>query len=188
MKTYNREIELPEGKFNVEVIQYDKSDDQLLRAIYDEWRSLSNKLISLKGRGINLPDVLSEASFCRHFDAENTIRVNSGIAGANSSFDAYNIKTKKRIQIKACSVLPDLTSFGPDSVWDDLYFLDFYRNGQWDRTFDIYQIPNKLIYSFKVNKLQTMHDQQKQKRRPRFSIFEGIIKRENISPIKTCRL
>ena len=69
-----------------------------------------------------------------------TVRVTSSISGANSSWDCYDVKRQKRIQVKACSVLPDLTSFGPNSQWDEIYFVDFYRQGKWDGTFDIYQI------------------------------------------------
>ena len=40
--------------------------------------------------------------------------------GTKSSFDAYNPKTK-RIQIKASSINPDATSFGPKSETNLLY-------------------------------------------------------------------
>jgi len=84
--------------------------------------------------------------------------------------------------------LPDLTSFGPTSEWDELYFLDFYREGNWDGTFDIYKIPNELIYNHKVNQHQTMKEQQLEKRRPRFSIYKEIILSNGMTPIKTGRL
>ena len=84
--------------------------------------------------------------------------------------------------------MPDLTSFGPRSVWDILYFVDFYREGNFDGTFDIYEIQNELIYSTKVNAKQTMRDQQKEGRRPRFSIYEKIILSHGIKPVATGQL
>ena len=71
--------------------------------------------------------------------------------------------------------LPDLTSFGPNSQWDRIFFVDFYREGLWDATFDIYEIATEDIYNFPVNATQTMADQKAQGRRPRFSIFSGLI-------------
>src|SRR5690606_37452399 len=123
-----------------------------------------------------------EGLFCLDMDA---VRINTNIPGANTSFDCYRISDNKRIQVKACSVLPDLTSFGPKSVWDELYFLDFYREGKWDGTYDIYLIDNELIYNHKVNENQTLREQQEQGRRPRFSIYKSIILKNKLKPLKT---
>jgi len=116
------------------------------------------------------------------------VRITKSISGANTSYDCYNLKTNKRIQVKACSVLPDLTSFGPRSVWDEIYFCDFYKSGKWNGEFDIYLIDNALIYDHKVNSNQTMREQQQEGRRPRFSIFKEIITKGNLKPIKTGKL
>jgi hypothetical protein len=172
-------IKLPEGNFKTEIITFDNSDDVFIKELYKDWRSLSNKLQSIGGRGVNLPEVLSEAVFCRITGA---VRINSSITGANSSYDCYDLKSNKRIQIKACSVLPDLTSFGPNSVWDELYFMNFYSNGKWDGTIEVYLIPNNLIYDHKVNNNQTMKEQQLQGRRPRFSIYKDIIIANGLRP------
>lgn len=178
-------ILLPEGTFKVEVIKYIEEDRLRLKNIYYKWRELSTELRSMSGRGINLPEVLSESAFCLEMGA---VRVISSISGANSSWDCYDIKRDKRIQIKACSVLPDLTSFGPKSQWDELYFMDFFRKGNWDGSFDIYFIPNELVYEHKVNERQTLKDQQQQGKRPRFSIFKELIIPNNIKPLKTGNL
>lgn len=87
-------------------------------------------------------------------------------------------------EIKATSIGNDLTSFGPLSEWDDLYFIDFYNNGTLDGTFTVYLIPDDLIYSNQVNSGQTMKQQQKQKRRPRMSM-KDIIEKHNIKPLAT---
>ena len=60
----NQTLTLPEGQFNVEVLQFRNTDRQNLFSIYNKWRSLSNDLISINGRGVNLPEALSESTFC----------------------------------------------------------------------------------------------------------------------------
>jgi len=178
-------LRLPEGVFNVEVLAFSEQDHAFLSKIYRNWRNLCGDLALIEARGINLPEGLSESAFCIEMGAVRVIR---SIPGANSSWDCYDINRKKRIQVKACSVLPDLTSFGPESQWDEIYFLDFYREGKWDGTFNIYLIPNRSIYEYPVNRGQTMREQQEQRRRPRFSIYSGIIEPQKIRPIKTGRL
>ena len=185
MKERKVTLTLPEGEFFVDVLYFYENDKQTLLSVYRKWRNLSNELSSLKGRGVNLPEVLSESSFCLEMDC---VRVISSISGANSSWDWYNFNRKKRIQVKACSVLPDLTSFGPASEWDEIYFMDFFKDGSWNGEFDIYFIENNWIYNHKVNNNQTMKEQQLQGRRPRFSIYKDIIQRRGIKPVSTGNL
>ncbi len=185
MKYENKDIKLPEGLFNAEIQIFTNSDREKFQSIYNKWRQLSDEVISISGRGVNLPEGLSEGLFCLEMDV---VRIsNTPIKGAKRSFDAYDLKTHKRIQIKSCSISRDLTTFGPKSVWDELYFCNFYRDGKWDGKFDIYRIPDHLIYNQIVHKKknETMRDQQAQGRRPRFSIYEEIIQKNGIIPIKT---
>lgn len=119
------------------------------------------------------------------------VRFTESISGANTSFDCYDPNGKRgnnRIQVKACSVVPDLTSFGPNSEWDRIFFVDFYREGKWDGTFDIYEISTDDIYNFKVNASQTMADQKNQGRRPRFSIYTNFIEKGNYLSKETFNL
>ncbi len=183
-KQYQRII-LPEGKYEVEVCSYDDGDKKALFSIYRHWRDLCIELEQMSARKINLPEGLSEGAFCLEM---NCVRVTTAIPGANSSWDCYDSRRNKRIQVKACSVLPDLTSFGPKSQWDELYFLDFYRKGNWDGTFDIYLIQNDDIYNAPVKQGQTLKQQQEEKRRPRFSIFSDIIIPKKLIPVKTGKL
>jgi hypothetical protein len=185
MRLENKQITLPEGLFNVNLQFFDKTDQQKLKDIYNRWVSLSNDLQNFGGRRINLPELLSEAVFCMNFSSG---RMTQSISGANTSFDCYDLKRKKRIQVKACSVEEDLTSFGPDSIWDEIYFIHFYPNNAYDGSYKIYLIDNNLIYSQKVNGNQTMHQQQQQGRRPRFSIVKEIIRPKKILPVVSGKL
>ncbi|MGC9517484.1 MAG: Bsp6I family type II restriction endonuclease [Methanomicrobiales archaeon] len=178
-------VSLPEGNFDITVLVFDESDRKILYQIYNEWRSLCDNLVKFKARAVNLPEGLSESAFCLEMGFGRFI---GSISGANTSFDCLDLKTSERIQVKACSVLPDLTSFGPKSVWDKIYFVDFCRKGKWDGTFDIYLLNNKDIYNHKVNADQTLRDQQLEGRRPRFSIYKELIQEKNIKPIKTATL
>jgi hypothetical protein len=185
MKKQTINVKLPEGKFKTKVLIFNKSDKKKLYKIYKNWRILCNNLNSMNGRSVNVPEGLSESAFCAEMKCVKFIE---RISSAKTSFDCFNPKTSERIQVKACSVLPDLTSFGPKSVWDKIYFLDFYRKGKWDGKFDIYLISNRDIYNHKVKSNETLTDQQKQKRRPRFSIYSDIILKKKLKPIKIGKL
>ena len=177
MKVKEAELTLPEGIFESEVLEFEAKDIKTLNDIYIEWRNLSKHLNDVNARSVNLPEGLSETAFCI---AKNMWRVTKGINGANTSFDCYDYngeKNKNRIQVKACSVLPDLTSFGPRSEWDRIFFVDFFREGNWDGTFDVYEIDTDEINNYPVNATETVLDQKKQNRRPRFSIYTGLIKK-----------
>lgn len=179
MRIAEERISLPEGHFNAKLQYFEETDRALLFSIYRNWRSLCNELNSIRSRSVNLPEGLSEGAFSLETGCPRLV---GSISGANSSFDCYSTEENERIQVKACSVLPDLTSFGPKSVWDKLYFCDFYRQGEWDGTFDIYLIENSQIYEYKVNSGETFREQQGQRRRPRFSIYNGLIQAQGIEP------
>lgn len=190
MKKEILKLLIPEGEFDFEVYRFYEADRQIFQDIYVNWRYLCSKLEAMDARKINIPEGLSEGAFCLEMGAVRVSggKIKKGSKKIQTSFDAYSLSSNKRIQVKACSILPDLTSFGPKSVWDELYFVDFYRNGAWDGSFDIYLIPNNLIYNNNVNKEQSMKDQQLSKRRPRFSIYKDIILVNNIKPVKTGKL
>ena len=98
------------------------------------------------------------------------------------------MENKERIQVKACGAEKDLTSFGPKSEWDKIYFIDFYCNGEWDGSFDIYRLDNDEVVLQAVNEYERLKDQQKQKRRPRFSVKKKIIEPKGLKPILTGNL
>jgi hypothetical protein len=130
-----------------------------------------------------MPEGLSEVAFCLWSGSARYIKIKGAKKGIAGSFDTFDLRKNKAQQIKACSIEKDLTSFGPKSKWDDLYFLDFYNNGKADGFFDVYLIPNKYIGKQSLNKKETFADQQKQKRRPRFGIKKEIINRYKIKPL-----
>lgn len=191
MKRITRSINLPEGNFEGVLDIFENKDKVILKNIYDKWIELSQELKKVNStRGVNIPEALSEGAFCLTMGLGRFVKVKvpSKVKTPNTSFDCFSIKTQKRIQVKACSTKSDVTSFGPTSQWDELYFVDFFKDGEWKGNFDIYFIPNHLIYQQKVNKDQTFEQQQAQNRRPRLSIIKNIITPNNIKPIKSSSL
>mgnify|MGYP000570833225 CR=1 FL=1 len=180
-------IEWKELNVNKKVIKAmitikEKGDIRKIKNLYKLWNKLNKAIKKISTRGVNLPEAISENAFCLFFP--ECVRVVK-LAKGKCSYDVINTKTGKRIQIKASSIESDLTSFGPRSEWDELFFLDFSKG---DGSFKIYKIEKDLIYKHKVNKNQTFEDQQKQGKRPRFSIVENVIKLKNLKPLKICKL
>jgi len=164
----------------VELMHFNEEDKQKWKELFDKWKELKLGMREYQTREPNFPEGLSEVGFCLYSGSKRFISLTGN---ANSSFDTFNLETGKAEQIKACSVEFDLTSFGPKSKWDDLYFLDFYSDDKLDGTFDVYKIPTGLIYSMQVNKKETFAQQQAQGRRPRFSIKKALIQQLGIQPI-----
>ncbi len=153
-----------------------------LRRLYSKWKKLNDSIKKISTRGINLPEAISENAFCIFFpECVRVVKLKQG----KCSYDVFNRKTGERIQIKASSIDEDLSSFGPRSEWDILYFLDFSAG---DGSFKAYKIEADWIYKHQVNKNQNFGDQQAQGRRPRFSIVENIIKPRGLRPVKICKL
>ena len=162
---------------------FDNSDFALLQEIFRDWLLINKKLKSLGGRNLNVPDVFSEALFCI---AYNAVRTNN----TAYSYDCVMRETGEGVQVKSASIADDLTSFGPRSTWDLLYFADFAPNGIVDGIVKFYRINDEYVYNIVVNakKGETFIDQQNDGRRPRFSIKGKIITPYGIKPEKTFNL
>ncbi|WP_407414408.1 Bsp6I family type II restriction endonuclease [Methanobrevibacter sp.] len=184
MKRETKELILDGKHYCAEVEIVEKSDSKSLLQMYNLWNKLSTKLNEYGCRRLNFPEI-SELIFCLVYDCW---RVNNVSGIEHSSFDCYNPKTQSRIQIKATSVKDDLTSFGPRSIWDELYFMDFYPNETYDGCFDVYLIPNESVYNYPMNRNETFRDQQKRGVRPRFHIKKSLIKPLKIKPIGSFNL
>jgi len=179
MRLQKRKVIINDQALSIEIAIMSKVDARAFKRLFNLWKKLNTGL-SKYGRKVNIPEVISEGMFCAF---SGSVRFQKKIKGVGTvSFDTINLKSNRREQIKATSIDKDLTSFGPKTEWDDLYFMDFYKNGDLDGSFDVYLIPNKLIYSKQVNENQTLKQQQVEKRRPRMSI-KDIIKDNKIKPL-----
>jgi hypothetical protein len=165
---------------SIEVMDFTTTDGAEWKRVFDLWKGLKMGMRDYKSREPNFPEGLSEVAFCLWSGSSRLIN-SRGLS--NTSFDTVNTNTMRTEQIKACSVEYDLTSFGPRSRWDDLFFLDFYNNNNVDGHFDVYKVPNDLIYDHRVNATQTLAEQQAQGRRPRFSLKRDLIARRGLTPV-----
>ena len=180
MRTHKRKVKVFGKECVLELMSFSNADRKKWMRLFNTWKRLKLGLRGYKSREPNFPEGLSEVSFCLFSGSERFV---SSKDSGNSSFDTFNIKENRAEQIKASSVKEDLTSFGPKSKWDDLYFLDFYNKGKLDGSFNVYKVPTDKIYSVKVNKKQSFKQQQAQGKRPRFSITKEIIRKHNLKPI-----
>lgn len=173
-------IKLQTGEFVVGD-KFDNNDFALLKDIFNQWLEINKKVTSLGGRGLNVPDVFSEALYCIFF---NAIRTNN----TAHSYDCVNIDNGAGVQVKSASIANDCTSFGPRSTWNELYFMDFATNGQVDGIVDVYKLDfalDDIVLNAKKN--ETFKMQQEQGRRPRLSL-KKLIQERNIKPIKRISL
>lgn len=163
--------------------EFDAQDFELLKLIFQKWLNINTDLKSLGGRNLNVPDVFSEAIFCIAFDA---VRTNA----TAHSYDCVMKATGEGVQVKSASISNDCTSFGPTSTWDILYFADFVPHGVIDGEVWFYRIESDDVYNLVLNreKGETFSDQQKQGRRPRFSIKKSIIEAKGLQPVKKINL
>ncbi len=182
MKIYKHQGIVFGEKCTMELMSFSRKDARKWKNLFDMWRDLRIGIHNYKSRGINFPEGLSEIAFCVYSGSKRIVSLHGK---SSVSFDTFNTETNRAEQIKATSVKSDLSSFGPKSCWDDLYFLDFYNEGKIDGKFNVYKIPSELVYNMKVNKKQTFKQQQEEKRRPRLHIIEKIIIPEKLSPLAT---
>ena len=184
MKLVNHTVKIRNNKkVFLKLAIYEQSDKKKMVNIYKQWVDLNQNLKNTLSatRGVNFPEGLSEPLVCLDFNLGKLISAKG--SGYSSSFDCYDIRNEKRIQIK-CSSSDGPTQFGPRSVQDFYYFVDFYSQKIIDGKYKIYKITNEQMKSVKVNTKQTM--QQKADltgQRPRFSIRSKIIKVNNLEPI-----
>jgi len=157
MKTVLTTLKFPEGEFYSNVILTEYEDIFRLREIYTSWRELCNMSINLGFRANNIPDILGISLFCIQ---NNALRIPNKNKRVSYTFNCY--KNEKCIQVRSCATKTDLTSFGKNDVYDIFVFIDFYRKGEWDGSFDIYEIPAYVLYEAKVNSTKSLAEQQQE--------------------------
>lgn len=161
---------------------YTEDDIPWVEKVFKSWKEYRNALKEHDERSPNMPEALSETIYCILTHAG---RYRSSTKIKDRSFDAFNVLTEETIQIKATQMNSDCTSFGPESKWDKLVFVDFYNKGNIDGTVDIYEIPSEHLTDIVVcqKKNVTFHERQKEGKRPRLSLKESILIPQSIEPI-----
>lgn len=175
----NKKVVIENTEVLAELQVFEDGDGKKLKNIYEKWVGLSSLCQEMKGRKINIPEIISEGLFCIEFGCARFLKCTGKIS---SSFDCLELENNTRIQVKATSVKEDLTSFGPKSTWDEIYLVHFLPNDYYDGSYRVYKIDDDLIYGHKVNKNETFKDQQLAGKRPRFSLMKDIIIPHNVKP------
>lgn len=82
----------------------------------------------------------------------------------------------------------DLSSFSPSSEFDELYFVHMGENS--NDVYHVYdlQLNRSSILKINVNNSDTFEDHASAGRRPRFSIFEQIVLKNNLNPTWTVNM
>lgn len=166
----------------IEKMELVSVDSQRIKTVIDtyfHWKTLDSEIKTLSGtRGINFPSELSEYMACYALGLKVNKQGSEGDAVDDSDPDNPLI-----IEIKGSSA--DETSapnsFSPSENFDELVFvrlekyydmLKIYRTG----------INSETLKDIQVSRTQTVEDQQKQGRRPRFSIQQKIIEAQGLEP------
>lgn len=163
----------------MELVKVDAARIKQVVDTYFHWKTLDAEIKILSGtRGINFPSELSEYMACYALG----ILVNKkGTEG--DAVDLSNPDTPLIIEIKGSSAEKTSApnSFSPSENFDDLVFV---RLEKYDDILKIYRtgINSEKLKGIKVNSTETVEDQQKQGRRPRFSIQKEIVEALNLEP------
>lgn len=156
----------------METTKVDWKNTVSLHEAFWNWKLAASSVPWAK-RTPNMPSELTEAIVCLCTGAKLISKGNGDIL----------LKRNKIGEVKGTiSSDHDLSSFSPSSKFDNLFFVHMDPNSN-----DIYHvydlgIDRKGISKIKVNSRSTFGDHSKAKRRPRFSIFEQIIKPKNLIP------
>lgn len=161
----------------IKEIDYMVVDEQRIRLtcrIYQHWKQLYLELKSLSTRGCGFPGELSENIVCYCFGF---------LLNKKSGGDCYDKEKDEIIEVKGTgSDKDDLSSFSPQEHFDRLFFCKVDKNEDCVYIYDT-GFNSEKLKTISVNKKDMVEDQQKSKRRPRFSVYKEIILKNNIKPL-----
>ncbi len=184
-KVKNKKFKLKKGKkvITLNLLYFEESDKEILKNSFNMWKTLSETLKKdlYATRSVNLPEALSEAIVC--LDLKIGKLISHKGSNFSTSFDCFDEKTKKRIQIKGSSSSGP-SQFGPRSEQDIYYFIDFFADKKIDGKYKIYEISNAQIDNTMVNERETVKQKaQKTGQRPRFDVRAKIVEPLKLKPI-----
>lgn len=141
---------------------------------YFKWKDLNTYISNNSHRGINMPDAISEpmGCYCLGYLWNRGKEVG----------DATDPTNNRKIEFKATSRFEgDLSSFGPQCVFDDLVFLRFKLD---DNLLFIYDlgVNSEEFGQQMANSTETIQDQKEQGRRPHVSLQKLYVDSYNLKP------
>ena len=161
-------------KIKVERVKIDNARIINACRAYSKWKELNYIVQQESTRGINMPDVISEIMGCWCYD----FLWNRG----DEPGDAYDPETDRKIEFKATSRFEgDLSSFGPETTFDNLMFLRFDTSRDLLYIYDLH-INSTEFEAYPANKTQTIGEQKRQKRRPHVSLLDLFVTPKALEP------
>ena len=163
---------------------FNQKDIDNIKEIYFKWKELNHLYHLYEVRRANVPELITECLTSAVFGwgRVNNVRL-QGLS--KSSMDLIDVTTGEAIQLKACSTdkgkIAGPTSFGPDSYFDKLVFMHIdceKDEAKW------YVFENENYKTWKVNKNETVAEQQKAGKRPRLNLLKKV-EENQIKPIAT---
>ena len=165
------------GTLTIRGVRFELDDSQKFAQLFFSWLEYKNSGEFVKQRA-NIPEGLTEGLVAK--DIPHVYR-KQGDNYSNpdrepTKFDCYDKLNDKIVEVKACSIPNDLTSWSPKPYFDIFYFVDF---STLDGKYKIYEISinNDEMMDIKVNSTQTFREvvSRSNPPRPRFSVFETFI-------------
>ncbi|MDO4589185.1 Bsp6I family type II restriction endonuclease [Clostridium thermobutyricum] len=154
------------------LINVDRNLFEKILDLYWKWKELNFELKKIYPRGVNLHEGITEIVCCY----VNNFELSLG----GGSEDAYDPRTGKLVQVKGTSNWnSDLTSFGPDSIFNALHFVRLDAN---EDIMYLYDIPTENLDDIYVNSFNTVRDFKNAGKRPRFSIIKECIEPYGLEP------
>lgn len=160
---------------------FTKEDIPSIVKAYFAWKDLNNIYTNYEMRRANFPELLSEGLTSALLGWPRTNGAN--ITGLPSnSMDLIDLETGEMVQLKACSTdnrhNPGPTSFGPRTEFDKLIFM--HMDCENDTAY-WYKLDESEYKNWRVNRNETVADQQATGRRPRLTVINKI-KENNLAP------
>lgn len=151
---------------------------------YFKWKDLNSYLKNISNRGLNMPDAISEPLGCWAL----SFVWNRGSTGDATDTVDHNGVGNLKIEFKASSNFDnDLTSFGPETNFDKLYFLRFALSHNLLFIYDL-GLTGTTLGNIRVNSRELVRDQQADGKRPRLRIIEDYIIPRRLAPVAVLNL
>lgn len=163
---------------NVNLVQVDERRINTAIDIYFHWKDLDREIKTFSGkRGINFPSELSE------YMAAYALGLYVNQSSGGDAYDMSDPGNPIKIEIKGSSSEKTSApnSFSPSEHYDELVFVRLEKR---DDILNVYRLgmSSDDISYIHVNQSETVRDQQRAGKRPRFSIMDTIITPNNIDP------
>lgn len=158
---------------SIDLVSVDESRFQDAIKAYFLWKELDTIIRTSHTRGVNIPETITETLLCY----ATGFKLNKDKGG-----DAFDDRNNRIIEVKATSNYDrDTSSFSPHEKFDALFFVRLDKRNDVMYFYDL-QLNSDELKQIQVNSTQKLEDQQKQGRRPRFSIIKFIVEPKGLEP------